>query len=99
MAFNDFKNGVSFSGLSATPAAFTVLGGLYAFAVAATFGGGNVDLQMLMPDGTTYESVLTTVVTANGQRLVDLPPGTYKVVITTATAVQGSLIRVPYQTV
>ena len=97
MAFTDFKDGVSFSSLSATPASFTLLGGRYLMTVAATWGGGSVDLQELMPDGSTLVSVLTTTFTANGAKLVDLPPGTYEVVITTATAVQGTLVRVPYR--
>ena len=97
MAFSDTDDGVLFSALSADTAAFRVLGGLYGMSVAATFGGGSVDLQMLMPDGSTYQSVLSAAFTAAGEKLVDLPPGKYKVVISTATAVQGSLVRIPYR--
>ncbi len=100
MAFTDFKDGVSFSALSATPAAFYLLGGRYAFCVTATFGGGNIQLQILMPDGTTYigaSAAVTTSAGAAGCQVVDLPPGTYQIAITTSTAVQGSLIRVPYR--
>lgn len=63
----------------------------------ATWGGGSADLQMLMPDGTTYVSVLAATFTADGAKIVDLPAGTFKIVITTATAVQGSLVRVPFR--
>lgn len=96
MALADFKDGVSFTALSASTAAFTVLGGRYAIAVNATWGGGSATLQALMPDGTTYVTVLTAF-TGDGAAIVDLPPGTYKIAIATATAVQGFLIRVPYR--
>jgi hypothetical protein len=96
MALTDWDDGVSFTGLSADTAAFYVLGGRYAVAVDATFGGGSVTLQILMPDGTTYVSILPAF-TAAGAATVDLPPGSYKFDIVTATAVQGFVVRVPYR--
>ncbi len=96
MAFTNWNDGVSFSGLSATPSSFYVLGGRYALVVNATWGGGNVVLKQLMPDGTTYIAVDPTF-TADNSVIIDLPPGTYQLTITTATAVQGSLVRVPYR--
>ncbi len=100
MAFNDWHDGVSATAQSATSAAFYLLGGRYAFCVTATFGGGNIQLQILMPDGTTYigaSAAITTSAGAAGTQIVDLPPGTYQIAITTATSVQYSLVRVPYR--
>lgn len=98
MALNNFQDGVNFTALSATTAGFSVLGGRYAFGANATWGGGNVVVQALMPDGTTYVSCATAL-TADGFEVLDLPPGTYRIGITTATSVQGFLIRVPYRSV
>jgi hypothetical protein len=95
MAFSDFYDGVRFSAISADTAAFYVLGGRYLFQADATWGGGSVTLKGLMPDGTTYLTIISF--TAANSTSLDLPPGTYKVVVATATAVQGSLIRVPYR--
>ena len=98
ISFIDEKDGVKFSGGGNGDAqTFTLLGGRYDFIVVATWGGGNVDLQALMPDGTTYQSVLTAAITANSSAVLDLAAGTYKVVITTASSVQGSLTRVPFR--
>jgi hypothetical protein len=96
VAFNDFKDGVGFTGLSATPANFYLLGGRYAFSVNATFGGGSVTLNQLQPDGTTLIAAAAPI-TASGSVIVDLPPGTYQITIVTATAVVGAVVRVPYR--
>jgi hypothetical protein len=78
----------SFSNISATTAAFQLHGGKYAAAAIATWGGGSAKLQIQGPDGSTYLSVSSaTDFTANGFATVDLPPGQYKFVIATATAV------------
>jgi len=68
---------VTFSNISATTAAFTLLGGTYAITVVgATFG--SVTLQVLANDGTTWLTAATAI-TANGTASpVYLPPGSYK---------------------
>lgn len=94
----DFKDGITFSGGgNGDTVVFALLGGRYNMAVAATWGGGNVDLQVLMPDGTTYVSVLSSTFTANSGKTLALNPGTYKVVITTASAAQGFVSPAPYR--
>lgn len=80
------KPSLLFSNIAATTAAFSLASGLYGITVSATFGGGNVVLQRLAPDGTTFIAVHTAM-TAAGYTTVFLPPGTYKLAITTATAV------------
>ena len=81
---------------SSNSSAFPIAsGGTYGIAAIATWGGGSVDLQILGPDGATYLSVLDTVFVANGVKLVQLPVGTYKFVVTTATAVYVSIGGTP----
>jgi hypothetical protein len=82
-----------FSNISATTAAFTLTGGRYAFIVTATFGGGTVALQVLSGDGSTFVNVSNQ--TAAAAVTVDLPPGSYRIQIATATAVFVTLGRVP----
>jgi hypothetical protein len=85
---------IQFSNIAATTAAFTLKGGKYGLAVTATFGGGNVQLQTLATDGSTWIGV-GTAVTAAGFSNFDLPPGQYRLAITTATAVYAALVNVP----
>ncbi len=84
----------TFSNISATTAAFALDGGLYELAAVATWGGGNVQLQQLGPDGSTWLNVGTDL-TANGVTTMDCPPGTYQLAVTTATGVTASICRVP----
>ena len=86
----------SFSNISATTAAFVLRGGRYGIDVVATFGGGSVTLEKLAGDGSTFVSVSSaTDFTAAGYAEIDLPPGTYKIVIATATAVSVQIQRIP----
>lgn len=85
-----------FSNISATTAAFYLKGGYYMVAAIATFGGGNVELQTLGPDGSTWLSAPTALkLTAAGTIAGYLPPGQYRFTITTATAVYCSVAGVP----
>lgn len=81
-------------------------GGQYQLAAHATWGGGNLALQQLLPDGSTFLGLFgqpntatpTTYVatlTADGTLLFSLPPGTYQLVVTTATGSSFALTRVP----
>lgn len=83
----------SFSNISATPASFILRGGNYGLTVSATFGGGNVALQRLSPDGSTYVTVITAL-TAAGYASANLPNGTYRLLITTATAVYADVVSI-----
>lgn len=90
------QEAVQFSNIAATTAAFELRGGTYDMSVIATFGGGSVDLQMQGADGSTFFSVLAATFTANGlKQNITLPPGQYKVVIATATAVFANIVRIP----
>ena len=80
------SNNSIYTNISATTAAFTLPSGLYGVTVTATFGGGSVTLQRLAADGSTYVTCLTAF-TAAGYATVNLPAGTYRFTIATATAV------------
>ena len=85
-----------FSNIAATTAAFTLNGGYYMVAAVATFGGGNVELQMLGPDQSTWLSAPTALkLSAAGTIAGYLPPGQYRFTIATATAVYASVAGVP----
>jgi hypothetical protein len=88
---------VKFANISATTATFSVLGGYYNVAAVATWGGGSAKLEYLMPDGSTFVEYASssTSFTANGQVNVYLPPGQYKWVIATATAIYLDIVRIP----
>ncbi len=89
-------DGASFSNISATTAAFTLDGGKYGVDVGATFGGGSVKLQKQLADGSTYVSVSSaTDFTAAGYAAVDLPTGSYRLTIATASAVYANIRRIP----
>ena len=84
-------------------------GGRYRLSAKSTWGGGNLVLQQLLPDGSTFFTLFgrpsdATPTTWVGSLLadgvvdfLDLPPGTYQVVITTAIANYFSLTRVPLE--
>lgn len=73
---------------------FKLMGGKYAVvASAASWGGGNLAMQVLGPDGTTYVACITAI-TANGFAVYDLPPGTYRFVLTTTNGASFCINKV-----
>ncbi len=84
------------SNASATGSDVYISGGMYVFIAEATFGGGTVKLQIKLPQG-TYADVTSGSLTAAGMTVgLNLPPGTYRGHVATATGVYASLVRVPY---
>ena len=80
------------TGASAT---FSLSGGRYQFAVpTATFGGGNVVVQMLGADAATWLPV-TTALTAAGLNVFEAPMGSFRFFSVTATAITASVSRIP----
>lgn len=77
---------IKFINISATTAGFTLRGGSYGLTVHATFGGGNVALQRLAADGVTWVNCITAL-TVDGYANANLPSGTYRIAVTTATGV------------
>jgi len=89
---NKIEN-VQFTNISASTAAFTLRGGNYGITVSATFGGGSVTLQRLAADAATYVTVVTAF-TAAGYASANLPSGTYRLTIATATAVYADVVSI-----
>ena len=88
MGFLNHSENYVWSNIGGSVAGFVLRGGAYGVTVVATFGGGSVKLQKLAADGSTYVSVSSgTDFTAAGFATVNLPQGTYKITIATASAV------------
>lgn len=64
---------------------FVLTAGKYAIIWSATVGGGNLQLQVLSPDGSTYVNAASAI-SAVGMTTLDLPDATYQIVVTTSTA-------------
>jgi hypothetical protein len=73
------------SNASATGAPAQWRGGRGVLTAVATWGGGNIALQYMGPDGATWLAV-GTALTANGLSTFELPPGLIRAAVTTATA-------------
>jgi len=72
---------------------FTLYGGYYQVALAAT-GSGTAQLETLGPDGATWLNVGSDL-TANGVAYFYCAPGEYRLTVATFTAVYASITRVP----
>ncbi|MFZ5713025.1 MAG: hypothetical protein ACOY3N_09315 [Bradyrhizobium sp.] len=94
MSMQGYYDQVTYSDISASQSGFKLLGGTYGITVTATWGGGSVDLKKLSADGSTYVSVLSSTFTANAFQTVSVPPGTYQLTVTTATAVYADITSV-----
>ena len=77
---------VEFANITATTAAFSLKGGQYAVTAHGTWGGGSLTLQRLAADGSTFVNCLSAF-TADGYATVNLPNGTYKFAVVTATGI------------
>jgi hypothetical protein len=77
---------VLLSNASATGSAAQWPGGRGVFSAVATWGGGNVALQYMGPDESSWLTAATAL-TANGLIAFELPPGRIRAAVTTATAV------------
>jgi hypothetical protein len=80
-----------FSNISANTAAFVLRGGNYGVTCHATWGGGSVTLQRLATDAATYVTVMTAF-SADGYASANLPSGTYRLTVATATAVYCDVV-------
>ena len=89
----DTGNGVIYTGATNSTIKFRIFGGKY-WAFGSAADTTNV-LSMLYPDGVTYAAIDSETTAAFG-KVYDLPPGSYEIVTTSATAVQGGLVQIPY---
>lgn len=93
----NFNNGFTFTGATATVGPYYLLGGRYAFAAAsASWGSGSATIEILMNDGSTYVACSAPII-ANGTQVLDLPEGSYEVVVSGAT-VFGFVLPIPLRT-
>ena len=86
MGFLNHSENYVWSNISGSVTGFILRGGSYGVTAKATWGGGSVTLQKLAADGTTYVTCLTAF-SADGYASVNLPQGTYKLTVATATGV------------
>lgn len=82
-----------FRNSTGTSAGFRWPGGRGFFTVVATFGGGFVNMEYLLPDGVTWATASN--LTANGGVAFELPPCTVRGVCNVATAVYAMAARIP----
>jgi hypothetical protein len=83
-----------FKGVSATPAAFLIKGGVYTLIVTGTTIG-TVQLGILSADGATYAPVGSGVSAAGVTQPIWLPPGQCQISLTSSTSVNLTLARIP----
>ena len=90
-----YIRGWKFSNVAGSSGGFDVKAGKYMAGAKATWGGGSVKLQRLLPDGSTYASVSSaTDFTADGNGTVDLPDCTVRFTVATATGVYADLLPI-----
>ena len=89
----DTMDGIIYTGATNSTIKFRLLGGKY-FVHATAADTTNV-LSILCPDGSTYNAVDSETTSAFAKAL-DLPPGSYEIVTTSSTAVQGACVKIPY---
>lgn len=80
--------------ISADTATFILQGGTYGMTCVGT-GFGTVDLKLMAQDGSTFFSVLAAAFAANGYKSITIPPGIYKISVTTTTGVYVQIAKVP----
>lgn len=76
--------------------AFKLAGGYYQLAATSSnWNSGNLKVDQLMPDGTTWVQSATLALTANGVVFGYLPPGQFRLTLTTTADAAAALARVP----
>jgi hypothetical protein len=83
-----------FSNIAATTLQFPINGGKYGLEISATWGSGNVQVETLSLDSSTWLNV-GSAVTANGVSTYDLPAGQYRLAVSSgATAIYAALTKI-----
>src|SRR5579872_3874109 len=95
LSFSDYRDGIVYQGATAsTIGPFHLQGGKYFLYGSAADTTNTLDI--LLPDGSTYQAVDSETTTAFS-KMIDLPAGQFKIVTNSSTAVQGGLVKIPYQ--
>ncbi len=79
------QKGINITNVAGNVGPFGLDGGTYGVDAVATFGGGTVKLQKQAGDASSYVDVASF--SAAGYSSVTIPYGTYRIAVTTATAV------------
>jgi hypothetical protein len=83
-----------YSNIAATTLQFSIAGGKYGLEISATWGSGNVQIETLSLDNSSWLNV-GSAVTANGVSTYDLPAGQYRLAISSgATAIYAALTKI-----
>lgn len=82
------------SNVAAGTYSFNLRGGKYWLETKST-GSGTIDLKKLGPDGSTYTARATQITATAGQQTLELPPGSYQLVVATFTANYLEISRIP----
>lgn len=88
--FNKIES-ISWSGISATPASFTLRGGQYGLTLHAS-AWGTATMQRQTSDGSWVACM--TAVTADGYSTANLPSGTYRMSLSGVTGLYGDLVSI-----
>lgn len=93
LAVDDTKDGIRFTGArTANTISFVLLGGKYSYGFTAP--STSVVVNIIMPDASALP--LFTALAAAGIGTLDLPPGSYQVVLVATGDVAGYVQKVPY---
>ena len=83
---------VPWNNISSTPATFVLTGGAYGITLHAT-AWGTATLQRLAPDNSTFITVVSAI-GADGYQNVNLPAGTYKLLLAGVTGLIGDITSI-----
>jgi len=81
------------SNISATTAALVLTGGRYGIDYVASWLGGSVTLQKLAGDHVTWVTAATAWL-ANGYAVVDIPGGTYRLLVVSSSSIYVTITRI-----
>lgn len=95
LASTNWSDGFTYTGATgSTVGPFPLLGGKYFFFGSAA--GTSAVLNVQAAPGGLFVAVSSQTTSAYATA-VDLPPGTYEIVVVSASAQQGGLVRIPYR--
>lgn len=90
------QEGFSYNSLAAANSdEFELQGGAYAMDAIATWNSGSITLQRLGPDGATFITAASALTADCTTGSIALPPGIYRILVTSATSLWVSVARIP----
>lgn len=89
------QESVQWTNIDATPAQFTLQGGVYVLGIVGSNWGTAV-VNMVLPDGASLAPTHTALFADGITGSLYLPPGTYELTLDTTDGVTAALTRVPF---